>query len=376
MYMSKLLGKGGFGCVFYPGINCKGKILQDDTLATKVQILNFNSDNEMKIGTIIRKQGWHDLFFLPVISSCNINIRKSESKDLAECEILKDRKQKYVAMDIKYLENTSLPDIFKNNMPKDIILTFIESYKYLLMALEKLSSVNVVHCDLKLDNIMFLKNTLDPRIIDFGISIPIDELNKINMKKYFYIYSPDYYVWCIDINIINYLLHETTGVLTNEDAESISYLYVASTRPIQMYSQEYIQQFLDECIIQTKKYVGRPRDEVINELIGYSNTWDNYSLSIIYLGVISNLFKKTQNKSKFILNMTNILLENISPDPTKRLSVTETMSRYSDLYYIEIDINNYLELSTHIEETKQYTATLIELDNAHLKKISPIKKIT
>ena len=373
--MSKLLGKGGFGCVFYPGINCKGKIVQDDTLATKVQLLNFNSDNEMKIGTIIRKHAWHDLFFLPVISSCNINIRKSESKDLSECEILKDRKQKYVAMDIKYLENTSLPDIFKNNMPKDIILTFIESYKYLLMALEKLSSVNVVHYDLKLENIMFLKNTLDPRIIDFGISIPIDELNKINIKKYFYIYSPDYYVWCIDINIINYLLHETTGVLTDGDAESISYLYVASNRPLQMYSQEYIQQFLDECIIQTKKYVGRPRDEVIDELIGYSNTWDNYSLSIIYLGVISNLFKKTKPNSKFILNMTNLLLENISPDPTKRLSIKETMSRYSDIYYIAIDINDYLDLSSHIEETKQYTTTLIELDNTHLKKISPIKKL-
>ena len=74
--------------------------------------------------------------------------------------------------------------------------------------------------------------------------------------------------------------------------------------------------------------------------------------------------------------MTNLLLENISPDPTKRLSIKETMSRYSDIYYIEIDINDYLDLSSHIEETKQYTATLIELDNAHLKKISPIKKIT
>jgi len=53
------------------------------------------------------------------------------------------------------------------------------------MALEKLQQVNVVHFDLKLDNILFNEITYDPRIIDFGISIPIKNLNRDEFKKLF-----------------------------------------------------------------------------------------------------------------------------------------------------------------------------------------------
>ena len=63
MYMSKLLSQGGYGRVFYPGIDCKGKTIRDDSIATKIQIKNFTAVNEIKIGELIRKQGGFELFF-------------------------------------------------------------------------------------------------------------------------------------------------------------------------------------------------------------------------------------------------------------------------------------------------------------------------
>ena len=64
--------------------------------------------------------------------------------------------------------------------PKDVVLTVIETYRYLLMALEKLHTAKILHFDLKMENILFTKGTTDPRIIDFGISIPMDKLSDKN----------------------------------------------------------------------------------------------------------------------------------------------------------------------------------------------------
>ena len=370
--MSKLLSQGGFGCVFYPGVDCRGKTIDDDTVVTKIQRKGFNSDNELTIGSLIHKQEEHELFFLPVTSSCDINLRKTSKKELSKCKILKDYKKKYVAMDMTYVDNIDFIDMIKRLNASDIILTLSGTYRYLLMALEKLTDINVVHYDLKLENIMFLSKTHEPRIIDFGISIPIDKLTKHNMKDYFYVYSPSYYVWCLDINVINFLLHETKGDLTEIDADSIAYLYVSSNRALDMFSPDFISQFLDTCIIQTKKYVGRPRDDVLQELLSYSNTWDNYSLSIIYLIVISTFFAKHGQDSKFVIYFTQLLLKNIHPDPTRRLSITETLLQQTNFLYIEDDVNNYLQLSKSAEIAKQESIPKFENHAARLKKLKTL----
>ena len=367
--MSKLLSQGGYGCVFYPGIECNGKTTKDDTIVTKVQEKNFTSDNEIKIGTLIHKQGGYELFFLPVISACDINIRKASRRELSKCKIVKDYKNKYVAMKMVYVENNDFADIIKKNKASDIILTFIESYRYLLMALEKLNTINVVHFDIKLENIIFHGATYDPRIIDFGISIPIDELTKSTMKNYFYVYAPTYYVWCIDINIICFLLHETKNELTEEDAESLAGLYVSANRALELYSPEFINQFLELCVKQTKKYVGRPRDEVIQELLSYSKTWDNYSLSIIYLKLINTLFPNHENSNTFIILMSQILLANIHPDPTRRLSIQDTMTEFSNIFYIEGDVDSYIKLSEQVDNIKPDSIYAIEHEKLYLKNI-------
>ena len=37
--MSKLIDQGGFGCIFYPGFNCKGKVTKESKILVKA-ILN------------------------------------------------------------------------------------------------------------------------------------------------------------------------------------------------------------------------------------------------------------------------------------------------------------------------------------------------
>ena len=52
--MSQLLSQGGFGCVYYPGLDCKGKSLFKKNIVSKLQKKNFNSNNEIYIGKLIK----------------------------------------------------------------------------------------------------------------------------------------------------------------------------------------------------------------------------------------------------------------------------------------------------------------------------------
>lgn len=355
--MSKLLSQGSFGCTFYPGISCKGKPVYNDKTITKIQVKDQNSTNEAYIGSIIRDIPSYSLFFLPVINECPINLRKISQKEISKCKIIKNYKNIYVAMEVPYVKEIKFVDMIKTKTAKDIILTVIETYKYLLMALDKLQQVQVVHFDLKLENILFHGKTFDPRIIDFGISIPVKNITTSNLEPFFYSYAPEYYVWCLDIHIICFLTQETNHTFTKEDAETIATLYVGNHRALEFFPKEFARQYLDLCIAQVKRYVGKPKEDLLQELISYSNTWDNYSLSVMYLRMLILLFPQDHSKNKFMVLFGEILLKNIHPDPLQRLSLKESGKQFSDIFYMDIDMDSYLNIASRLEQEKPAITT-------------------
>ena len=73
--MSNLLSQGGYGCVYYPGLNCENeKSKPDKKYVTKLQKKNFNSENEHKISMMVKKIKHYEYFFLPIESQCPINL--------------------------------------------------------------------------------------------------------------------------------------------------------------------------------------------------------------------------------------------------------------------------------------------------------------
>jgi len=350
--MSKLLSQGGFGCTFYPGVTCDSKTVYSDKTITKIQQKNTQSENESTVGSIVRDIPSYALFFLPVINECPIDLRKISQKEISKCKIIKNYKDEYVAMEVPYMKEIRFTDMIKIKTAKDIIITVIESYKYLLMALEKLQQVNVVHFDLKLDNILFNEITYDPRIIDFGISIPIKNLTETNLRNYFYRYVPEYYVWCVDVHIICFLIHETKNTLTNEDVETIATLYVSNNRVLEFFPRAFSSQYLDMCITHLKTYVGKPSSTLIWELIGHSHTWDNYSLSVMYLRMITLLFPKNNSKNKFLNLFGELLVMNIHPDPKQRLITSETGKKFYNMFYMDGDVESYLTIANQFEQEK------------------------
>jgi len=383
--MSQLLSQGGFGCVYYPGIKCDGKMDPRTNVVTKLQKRDFNAYNEIKIGEMIKKIQHYKLFFLPVIKSCPVNLRSLDKSIISKCDVIADSDElKYTIMTIPYVSNSSFYSILignsndarqtdkgekKNNLEKKhMFLSLTETFKYLLSAIEKLVDNKIVHFDLKAGNVLYNTITTDPQIIDFGISIPIDELNDGNLKDYFYADGSDYYVWPLEVQVINFIVNETKGRLTEKDAEKIAKEYTETNKGLQVFSKEFIDLYRKSCVKEIKKYVGEERKKVIYKLIEFYKTWDNYSLSILYLKTFEYIFSKGFERNSLIILFSQILATNINPDPSKRLSINETREKFNEIFYVDENVKDYIELVEKFDYDVDLTTKKINEDLKQLNK--------
>jgi len=364
--MSKLLSQGGFGCVFYPGVKCNGKANPSKSIVTKIQVNNYNAQNESNIGEIIETIQNYRLYFLPVISSCPINVRKIDKSVISKCEIIK-KGDDYVAMDIDYISTVDFTNVLRKVSSKRLLLLLYQTYSYLLKGLKLLQEKRVIHYDLKLDNLLFVKETNQPRIIDFGISISVDDITEETWNDNFYVYAPEYYVWCIEINMINYLIHHDIDILTKEDMKLVVDMSIFNN-PMLKRDTELQEEYKKQSYDFYMQYVGKHSRDIIIKLLSYHETWDNYSLSILFYTLLDKLFEKEDDKNDYIKGIERLALRNIHPDPQRRLTLDETSSKLEDILYEDGSVKSYLTLANHIIKDKKSVSIKINEQSRELNK--------
>ena len=127
--MSKLIDQGGFGCVFYPGFNCKGNVTKSaGNVVTKLQRNTFNAQNEIYIGTFIKSIQYYQLFFIPVTKSCSIGLASLDKQSIAKCNIISDNDPNYLLMEIPYIKNITFEELFTNfhRSKRHLLLVFLK----------------------------------------------------------------------------------------------------------------------------------------------------------------------------------------------------------------------------------------------------------
>jgi serine/threonine protein kinase len=360
----KMLAEGGYGCVFHPEIACNGKETDNKFFISKVQQKDFSAENEIKIGELIKKEAEgmesNPLLnnFAPVISHCPINLSQLKVKDLDSCNVLKKvDTTNLILMKIRYIDSKDFDSfIIENSNSNTILLTLISAFNHLLKSLDILIKANVVQFDLKGQNIVFDSKRSLPIIIDFGLSLPMQDINQNTLLNYFYIYAPEYYVWPLEVHYLNLLLHSNPDP-TKGELKNLAVTYTKSNAGLDGMSHKFRKDFEQECYNQLLTYETLTLTERKNNVLKYWKTWDNYSLSIIYLKFIYFIVKsskKTILKNKFIEYFTEILLTNIHPDPKKRMSIEKTSDVFNKFIYNN-DINTselFQEISENIAEHK------------------------
>jgi serine/threonine protein kinase len=383
--ISRVINQGGFGCIFYPSLPCKKETKRNSNAnsseyVSKLVKKNFSSENEIRIGKIIQGIPFYSLYYVPVIQSCTASLAKVSEREIKNCSIISGKSssmstattatnavenkttkvtdnssQKFILLKMKYVENIKFTKYLVSITDKNHILnTLFDTYSYFLFSLEQLMKNGIVHYDFKWDNAVIDVKTGLPVILDFGISIPInllldldqdqehkDDADAYNVyRDYFYVYFPEYSLWSIEIHLINYVLNKHSRITPESLQETID-TYVDSNSAFSILSPEFIARYKQLCYSTMERFINQSRKYVIGECLKYWNSWDNYALSISYLQVIKFISTSGFTANQFLISFSEILMENIHPDPSRRSDYATTRYKYKSIFYQDVNIENY-----------------------------------
>ena len=361
----KYLHQGTFGCIFRPALSCKGDIEKKPGYITKIQEQKDISDRETENSNKIKLIQGYGNFFAPILKTCSISIGMIKNDEIKKCDFLqKNTQENFISNKIKYVSKYTLQDylfyILKNK-PDLFINTFLESYLYLLNSIDKLFNANIIHYDLKENNIMYDVKHNRPIIIDFGLSFDMNDLTtrKDFMNKAFYVYTTDYPPWCIDIIIISFIVNEIDNVNSKINVKMLNSIveYLTITNPIFMklmlsgeislFKNKMNEYFLS---MQSKTY-----QELIQELLKFANSWDNYSLAVIFLFIIHYLkINEYSNDYFFLGNIIKFYKNIILSTPNKRPTIITTLQGFNNIIS-EIDDD---DIDKNIETSLVYKLTM------------------
>jgi len=367
---SALIGQGSYGCVFKPNINNKGETESNSEYISKLQLSGDTLENEINIGKKIQSITDYEEYFSPILEKYPIELKQIEKEqpELSDCEVTKDLKDDTtIFLDkIKYVGKNSLQNylsIMKKGEPKKFLELFLETNIILLESLKKLNKIGIIHNDLKEDNIICRNDDGRPILIDFGLSMDNDfmflpnnnsilniftqntnterttekntEEKSSQLNNYFFKYEPSYEIWCIDITIINYILN----VLKKKEISSPTKIniiiedYIKKNKIFEkkeeqqeyLFNEEEKNKFKDDLEKEFEIYSSQTWDNLLETLLTYQKTWDNYALSIIYLRLLKineeDIRKQIANKYD---EYTKILKSIILSKPSERKLPEET----------------------------------------------------
>tara|TARA_Y100000768_G_scaffold382669_2_gene363454 strand:+ start:16324 stop:17394 length:1071 start_codon:yes stop_codon:yes gene_type:complete len=351
----QLLNQGGYGCVYFPAKSCSTGVssgIENIDFVTKVQMKDSNIEQEREIGEVVKKIANYSSFFAPVIETCPVKEKDINSslldKNGNSCNIIKkakERNKSLVMMRIPYLPDGD----FKKHITTNSIAELLACYRHLLLGIEHLINRNIVHYDLKADNILFNRRLNNPIIIDFGLSIDMTKIFKNNnitsiLKKYFYVYEPKYSLWPLDVHLLCLIADKLENISMKEiENMCINYVINAFKDSTQLSKTKSISKlntltplqknFYDKSIAYYSKFADKSIGDVILALLKYWNTWDLYGLHYMFYKRIIHTENKSLNDI-FTPYIHELMKEQIDPDPTKRKTASELMDKILEIYYL------------------------------------------
>jgi serine/threonine protein kinase len=363
----QFINQGTYGCVFRPAINCKGNLLKPSFI-TKIQSEKSNSDKETHIGYIIKKIKGYSEYFAPILKTCNISLANIKNDEIKKCDFIDNKTTKIISNKMKYVGDKTLFDYFTYILEEkpDIITDILfDCYLHLLEGIHILKKNNIIHYDLKENNIMYDETQDYPIIIDFGLSFETSNLRKYKeLVEAFYVYAPDYKPWCFEINIICYIIHNveendldnniSISLLNNviddlfdknkmfshftpfrvSNAENVSPLSLETPPDVGVSNEKWRKENNENYRKSLKDFINLYSDlsykELIDELLSFSYSWDNYSLAVIFL---YSIYQLKLERDMFPFNkLIKTLKQIIFSTPNNRIGIKDTIDIVYDIY--------------------------------------------
>ena len=307
----------------------KKEEMNENEERNKIKLYDFSCLNEIQISEKIKKNLPNYVIYFDILTEFS-NIKLSSS-GLQDTDLL-DSAKKHLLIQYSCEKRVKFYDFLLNlPEPKLFIFHIIDSYSYLIRSLIMLNAKNICFFNLTSEKIVFDAISLKPLLHDVEYSLYTRNLNEDYLCK-IVDKMDDFSNMPLEIHVIFYLIKNNENTLSYSIISEICDNFVKNTRVLSIFSQIYRDNFKISCIETLKKYINVPKKDIIGDILLFSGTWDNYSLSILFLEIIGNISRIFSLKDNFITKFSILLSKNINPIPSKREELSETLNKYNRLF--------------------------------------------
>lgn len=221
------------------------------------------------------------------------------------------------------------------NCSRKYIYLLVEFYRYLLRSIILLVDAGIVHNNIQFNTIVI--NSFDkPLLTNFMYSINLnkytDSASMADYIKHFVSREiKDNLQIPIEFCVLNYQLTNKLECLSIYNIETIVRQFIKDHAILNTFGSKVVQTYLEGGIQYFSKYTNKSYLQNVADILKYSNTWDNYALSIVYLKILIGLHRVVKTNNKFIILFMKLLVENINLDPSKRPSLNLTSERFEQM---------------------------------------------
>ena len=339
----KLLDEGGYGCVYHPSINCDGTESKNNKYISKISVENEDILREIKISQIIKSIPDYNNFFAPIERSCSISINKVSSDIVGNCSIIKEKTKQginnFLVNDVFFVKGSKLSDFLeKTHKSPNFVKIYYKIFLHLITSINLLQKHNLVHYDIKQANIMIDEDNNKPLLIDFGITILVDENNVKNNYDSFFVYAPEYYFWPLQAIIISWILEKPIrfkSIISQKDIERIIDNYYKNNKIFDenknLFNKKFFIRYKEKIYnYYIKTCSNITGDECFNILLKTWKEWDYFSLAqlfLVYSQQYKDYFMNHENHKIFL----DILLSCIDPLKDNQYSYEEMVNGMSKI---------------------------------------------
>jgi hypothetical protein len=267
---------------------------------TKIKKYEFLSINEANIGEIIKTTPYYTNNYAIVEEYEFVNINQIDGKYSEKI----NNNNRYLLFKYK---NDSYVN-YSLNMGVDSLI-------YLLNSLIQLNDHNICFFNISPENIVINLDCGEKAIIvNFEQSLQLLKLNESYITNI--IKTPNNYTYKpLEVHVLFYLIQN--------NLYSISYAFIEEI--CEKFVKECTWVNKDLCIESLQKYINKSKTYIINDILRYYDKWDVYSISLLYLNTFTNPYIQTE------------LLKNIHPDPSKRNTLKELLTKIDTMNWSKIN---------------------------------------
>lgn len=264
-----------------------------------IQHIKQKDQQEIKIQSIIKTIPYFDLYFYTFFSYDEVKFGIMDTEDDIE-EIT--MQNKLVSLKYKYILQYSYEEYMLN---KKSIKYLFDIHSYLVRGISKLGPYNIIHFDIVNNNIIISQEV--PLIKISNKCLCLLDSDFIKEYKILFNRHPNYKPF--EMHVIYYLLESA------EQSISISNIYYLWDDYSKSQDKDDNKQSKD-AINFFKMFINVPKQRIIEELLKYSTTWNQYFVSLFILRELKDKhFSATNN---FVLKWKEWLYTSTNIDPRKR----------------------------------------------------------